>query len=132
MKQIIISISFNRVTASTAVQFSVYMMIFGAIVAASQDLAFNLMGYLFLLMNDIFTATNGVYLKKKLDAKELGTNGLLYYNSLFMIPPALLAAGWTGDLAKVVYFIVRFRFDELTSTILCRHMITSTGETLCF
>ena len=110
MSQMKISLSFNRVTASTAVQFSVYMMIFGAMVAASQDLAFNLMGYMFLFMNDIFTATNGVYLKKKLDAKELGTNGLLFYNSLFMIPPALLAAGWTGDLAKVVSFSFQIQF----------------------
>ena len=110
MSQMKISLSFNRVTASTAVQFSVYMMIFGAMVAASQDLAFNLMGYMFLFMNDIFTATNGVYLKKKLDAKELGTNGLLFYNSLFMIPPALLAAGWTGDLAKVVLFSFQIQF----------------------
>ena len=117
MSQMKISLSFNRVTASTAVQFSVYMMIFGAMVAASQDLAFNLMGYMFLFMNDIFTATNGVYLKKKLDAKELGTNGLLFYNSLFMIPPALLAAGWTGDLAKVVLFSFQIQFPWININI---------------
>ena len=76
-------------------------MIFGALIAASQDLAFNLIGYVFIMLNNLFTATNGVYLKKKLDAKELGTNGLLFYNSLFMLPPAIIATSWNGDFHKV-------------------------------
>ena len=47
-------------------------MIFGALVAAFNDLAFNLPGYIYLLLNDIFTAGNGVVMKKKLNAKDLG------------------------------------------------------------
>ena len=74
-------------------------MIFGAIVAASQDLAFSLLGYTYISLNNILTASNGVYLKKKLDAKDLGKNGLLFYNSMF--PFAFCIAWWTGDVQTV-------------------------------
>lgn len=83
---------------SFSVQFSVYTMIVGALIAASNDIAFNLHGYVYVLLNDFFTATNGVYMKKKLDSKELGKYGLMFYNSLFMIVPAAFFAFYTGDL----------------------------------
>ena len=54
------------------VQLSVFLMIFGAIVAAFNDLAFNLLGYTYLMMNYVCTAGNNVVSKKKLDAKDIG------------------------------------------------------------
>lgn len=85
-----------------AVKVSVSMMVCGAIIAASNDLGFNFNGYVFVLINDFLTAANGVYTKKKLNSKkEMGKYGLMYYSSLFMIPPALILVYFSGDLDKV-------------------------------
>eukprot|EP00047_Mylnosiga_fluctuans_P006309 m.246192 g.246192 ORF g.246192 m.246192 type:complete len:314 (-) comp14935_c0_seq1:117-1058(-) len=69
-----------------SVQVSVALMIGGAAFAAMNDLSFDMYGYMMLLLNDIFTACNGVYVKKKLDAKDLGSFGLMLYNSLLSLP----------------------------------------------
>jgi len=79
-------------------------MILGAIVAASDDLAFSMTGYAFVLMNDVFTAGNGIIIKHKLDTKDLGKNGLLFYNCLFMIPPAIIVFFMTEDLSRIIEF----------------------------
>jgi len=83
---------------------SVLIMIFGALVAASNDLAFDLIAYIFILGNDLFTAMYGVYTKKNLNNKELGKYGLLFYNSLFSVPLMAVVCIFTGDVDKALAF----------------------------
>lgn len=70
----------------------------------SDDLAFDAQGYALVLSNDFFTAANGVCVKKKLDAKDLGKYGLLYYNALFMLAPLVAISLLSGDLHPVLNY----------------------------
>lgn len=90
-----------KVKASWPVQASVMAMVAGALLAAADDVTFSVTGYTLVLLNDAFTAANGVYMKKKLDAKDLGKYGLMYYNALFMLAPAAIVAWCTGDLERI-------------------------------
>jgi len=69
---------------SSAVVTSVGMMVGGACVAAVFDLSFDLQGYVLVFMNNIFTALNGVWMKKALGPTgQCSKMAVLYYNSLF-------------------------------------------------
>lgn len=92
------------VRPSSAVQFSVYAMIGGALLAASDDLSFNLEGYAFVMITNLLTAMNGVFVKKKLNGSDMGRYGLMFYNSLFMLIPALILNMFLGDMQRAFEF----------------------------
>ena len=69
------------VHASRKVQLSVFLMIFGSFVAALSDLAFDLDGYIMILLNDVFTALNGVVMKKTITSCHVNRMGILFHNS---------------------------------------------------
>eukprot|EP00668_Euglena_longa_P045875 GGOE01061557.1.p1 GENE.GGOE01061557.1~~GGOE01061557.1.p1 ORF type:complete len:354 (+),score=113.80 GGOE01061557.1:85-1062(+) len=79
-----------RVTSSPRVQASVFLMIFGSFVAAAHDLTFDGVGYTYVLLNDVFTAWNGVVTKQKTDAKKFGEWGVLFHNTLYSVPVILV------------------------------------------
>ncbi|XP_047123505.1 nucleotide sugar transporter SLC35D2 isoform X1 [Hydra vulgaris] len=97
--------------ASVKVQLSVYCMLIGAVVAASRDFAFDLNGYIMIMINNLMTAANGVYIKKKLESKDLGQYGLIFYNSLFMLAPALCWSISTGDMNLAYTYT---RWEDMT------------------
>ncbi|EDQ88859.1 uncharacterized protein MONBRDRAFT_32678 [Monosiga brevicollis MX1] len=70
-------------------RFSILMTMLAEKWMLGDDLSFNLVGYMYILVNDLLTAVNGVVIKKKLDSKELGSFGLMYYNCLFSLPFAV-------------------------------------------
>lgn len=81
------------------VKISVGLMILGAIIAATTDLGFNLQGYVFVLLSDFLTASNGVFTKKILGSnKEMGKYGIMFYCALFMLPFSFIIMWQTGDL----------------------------------
>lgn len=93
-----------HIKPSTAVQVSVWCMIGGAILAASDDLSFSLVGYSYVMLSNLITASYGVCVKKKLECQDIGKYGIIYYNSLLMVVPAILVAYFIGDWAKAFHF----------------------------
>ncbi|XP_030636448.1 UDP-N-acetylglucosamine/UDP-glucose/GDP-mannose transporter [Chanos chanos] len=98
---------------------SVLAIVFGALVAASSDLAFDAEGYTFILLNDVFTAASGVYTKKKLGVPGLGKYGLLFYNAFIIVVPTTITSACTGDLQEVTAFK-----DWLSFGFLCYFLLS--------
>lgn len=88
---------------SMQVNVTLFLMVGGAFIAAMNDLAFDLTGYIFILINDFTTAASVVYSKQKLNM-EVSKLELLFYNALISFIPALLIAYVSGDIHKACEF----------------------------
>eukprot|EP00040_Diaphanoeca_grandis_P010738 m.55013 g.55013 ORF g.55013 m.55013 type:complete len:337 (+) comp22010_c0_seq1:102-1112(+) len=109
-------------TFNMGVKISVALMLFGALIAAMDDLAFNLAGYTWIMANNVCTAANGVIMKKKLDAKELGPFGLMFYNCVMALPIIVCVVVYEGKLDQIQHFPERdnrsFQVSFFISTIM--------------
>lgn len=65
-------------------------MVLGAVVAALYDLQLDFIGVMYVLANDVLTSLVGVLMEKKMDAKDINSWGLMFYNSLFSVPVLML------------------------------------------
>jgi solute carrier family 35 protein len=68
---------------SSPIILSVSMMVGGAFFAALYDFTFDFNGYKLLFLNNLFTAMNGIWLKKASQSGICSKMGVLYYNSFF-------------------------------------------------
>lgn len=132
----LLEIMLMDVQPSFAVKFSVYGMVSGALLAAIDDLSFNMMGYTFVMITNTLTAAYGVFMKQKLNASEFGRYGIMFYNSIFMFAPALVINYLTGDFYHAIlvsswsdpYFVLHFTlscfmgFILTLSAILCTEL----------
>lgn len=88
---------------SFQVNFTLVLMILGAFVAAVDDLAFDVIGYAYVLINDFASAANNLYIKKKTSG-DMSNLEILFYNALLVLIPAVLLAAFTGDIEKAYYY----------------------------
>jgi len=112
---------------SKTVQLSVGLMLGGALVAALGDLSFNLFGYVVIFFNDMFTALNGVILKRTSEEYRKSKMTVLYLNSLLsaigvsaiiMMKPGEVDRVQNFEMWSDSSFIVYLMFASLMGSVL--------------
>ena len=68
---------------SSPIIYSILLMVGGSLLAAIYDLTFDWNGYTMVFLNNVFTALNGVWMKKASMSGKCSKMGVLFYNSLF-------------------------------------------------
>lgn len=97
---------------ATTVVVSVGLMVGGALLAAMYDLAFDAVGYTMVFFNNVFTAMNGVWMKKASLSGKCGKMGVLFYNSLLS---ALIMS--TYFIAEHNYYLGQSILSMQSSTV---------------
>merc|ERR1719401_58473 len=126
---------------SRTVQLSVGLMLGGALVAALGDLSFNLAGYVVIFFNDLFTALNGVLLKRTSEEYKSSKMTVLYLNSLLsavgvlvlvLLVPGEVQRVHTFNLWSNTSFVAYFIFASLMGSVLnlAIFLCTSTNSAL--
>lgn len=133
-----------HVRQSLSIICTIIAMIVGSFIAAATDLTFNAKGYTLIMISNLFTAANGVYTKKTIDAREINKHEILYYNALFSILPLILLSICTNDLESLRNFEhcsdIGFALSFLAScfmgyllmysTVLCTHYNSALTTTI--
>lgn len=97
---------FYNKTYGGAVWLTLALMMVSAVCSAATDLAFNLPGYLWQLVNCVFTASYSLYLRWVMDRlvsltvnkTRLDEFSMVYYNNLLSLPLLLLIIWQAGEL----------------------------------
>ena len=90
---------------SKTVQISVGLMLAGALVAALGDLSFNMVGYIVIFFNDLFTALNGVIMKRTAEEYRKSKMTVLFLNSLLSaIGVSIIILFVPGEVKRVQNF----------------------------
>lgn len=133
-----------RVKQTFSIIMTIVAMIGGSLIAAASDLTFDALGYFLVMTNNLFSAANGVYIKKTMDSKEISKQEILFYNALFSVLPLILICLCTNNMETLynyehwteLGFIISFLMScamgylLLFSTILCTHYNSALTTTI--
>jgi solute carrier family 35 protein len=126
---------------SKIVQLSVGLMLSGALVAALGDLSFNMIGYIVIFFNDLFTALNGVIMKRTAEEYRKSKMTVLFLNSLLsavgvsiiiLLVPGEVERVQNFELYSNPSFVVYLTFASLMGSVLnlAIFLCTSTNSAL--
>jgi solute carrier family 35 protein len=126
---------------SKTIQLSVGLMLSGALVAALGDLSFNMIGYIVIFFNDLFTALNGVIMKRTAEEYRKSKMTVLFLNSLLsaigvsifiLLVPGELQRVQKFDMWSNNGFVVYLVFASLMGSVLnlAIFLCTSTNSAL--
>ncbi|RWS13735.1 UDP-N-acetylglucosamine/UDP-glucose/GDP-mannose transporter-like protein [Dinothrombium tinctorium] len=97
----ILQIYFLNIIPSKRAAIAIFVIIAGSVFAALEDLNFDMIGYFFILLYDLFDSCEAILVKMQLnDRKSVGQIGILYYCALFSFLPLCLFVLITGDYQK--------------------------------
>jgi drug/metabolite transporter (DMT)-like permease len=103
---------------------SVLLMILGSLVGGWGDLQFDIIGYGWVILNDIVTAFYLVMIKRTINDTKLKTDtfGVMYYNSLLSVPFLIILCLITDEFESVynfnVFWTAQFQISFLMSAII--------------
>jgi hypothetical protein len=87
---------------SIGVAFSVFLLIFGAVVAGYNDLYFDPLSYSIVVLNNVLTA-GSLQITKAVE-KEVSKFGIVFYNSMISMPMLLVLSLYFDELTYVAHF----------------------------
>ena len=95
------------------VQFTVWLMIGGAMLAGFYDFDYNALGYLLVILNCVFTAAYLLLIAKLGKSSGLNTFGLMWYNNVQSIPFVAAICWFNGDFAEITSYQHLYAWDFL-------------------